>query len=143
MRLDQVRRLSHPESLDVAITASMLAALLARDVTTHVNELAAQGPDSPAPHRTLFAVTLQIGRSRASLLALVRCIADGLLSIPDATHIARAILCGARARARDPHPRAVREAQRRTQPLTRMRRRSRSTRARRPPRHATARKEPM
>lgn len=42
VRLDQVRRLSHPESLDVAITASMLAALLARDVTTHLNELAAE-----------------------------------------------------------------------------------------------------
>ena len=42
VRLDQVRRLSHPESLDVAITASMLAALLARDITTHLNELATE-----------------------------------------------------------------------------------------------------
>lgn len=42
VRLDQVRRLSHPGSLDVAIIASMLAALLARDVTTRLNELAAE-----------------------------------------------------------------------------------------------------
>lgn len=42
VRLDQVRRLSHPASLDVTITASMLAALLARDVSVRLNEMAAE-----------------------------------------------------------------------------------------------------
>jgi len=95
-------------------------------------------PPSPPPHRTLFAVTLQIGRSRASLLALVRAITDGCpVGIPEASHIARAILCGARDRSRDPHPRAVRDTQRRTGPLTRMRRRTRSTGRKSPSRHAS------
>jgi hypothetical protein len=40
VRLDQVRRLSNPASLELAITASMLAALLARDVSTRLNEMA-------------------------------------------------------------------------------------------------------
>jgi len=40
VRLDQVRRLSNPASIELAITASMLAALLARDVSTRLNEMA-------------------------------------------------------------------------------------------------------
>ena len=39
VRLDQVRRLSHPASLELTITASMLAALLARDISTRLDEL--------------------------------------------------------------------------------------------------------
>lgn len=41
VRLDEVRRLVHPDSLDVVVSASLLAALLARDLTTMLNELAA------------------------------------------------------------------------------------------------------
>lgn len=36
VRLDQVRRLSHPASFELTITASMLAALLARDISTRL-----------------------------------------------------------------------------------------------------------
>lgn len=101
-------------------------------------------PPSPPPHRTLFAVTLQIGRSRASLLALIRGITDGRpVGIPEANHIAHAILCGARDRSRDPHPRAARDAQRRTGPLTRPRRRTRSKDRKPPSRHARIPKESM
>jgi hypothetical protein len=39
VRLDQVRRLSHPASLELTITASMLAALLARDISARLAEL--------------------------------------------------------------------------------------------------------
>jgi hypothetical protein len=49
VRLDQVRRLSHPASLTLTITASMLAALLARDISTRLNELSEQLATSPAP----------------------------------------------------------------------------------------------
>jgi len=107
-----------------------------------VEPLEPELPPSPPPHRTLFAVTLQIGRSRASLLALIRAITDGRpIGIPEASHIARAILCGARDRSRDPHPRAVRDAQRRTEPLTRTRRRTRSKRRMPPSRHSSIPKE--
>jgi putative transposase len=40
LRLDEVRRLSNPESLDAAVTASLLAATLAHDLTQIVNDLA-------------------------------------------------------------------------------------------------------
>lgn len=42
VRLDQVRHLSHPRSLEMAITASMLAALLARDISVGLEQLAAE-----------------------------------------------------------------------------------------------------
>jgi Transposase DDE domain len=42
VRLDQVRHLSHPQSLQLAITASMLAALLARDISVGLERLAAE-----------------------------------------------------------------------------------------------------
>ncbi len=106
----------------------------------------AEEPDPPAPppRRTLFAVTLQIGRSRASLLALVRGIAHGMgAGMPEAAHIARAILCGARDRSRDPYPRSVNDAQCRTKPLTRMRLRPRRKGAKRRSPHAAVGKEPM
>jgi putative transposase len=40
LRLDEVRRLKNPESLDAAVTASLLAAALAHDLTQIVNDLA-------------------------------------------------------------------------------------------------------
>lgn len=40
LRLDEVRRLENAQSLDVAVTASLLAAALAHDLTEIVNELA-------------------------------------------------------------------------------------------------------
>lgn len=42
VRLDQVRHLSDPRSLEVAITASMLAALLARDISAGLARIAAE-----------------------------------------------------------------------------------------------------
>ena len=42
VRLDEVRRLSHPVSLQVAVTASLLAALLARDISARLDILAEQ-----------------------------------------------------------------------------------------------------
>jgi IS4 transposase len=39
LRLDEVVRLSHPESIRAAVTASLLAATLAQDLTRHVNAL--------------------------------------------------------------------------------------------------------
>jgi hypothetical protein len=41
VRLDQVRRLSHPASLELTITASMLAALLASDISSRLMSLSA------------------------------------------------------------------------------------------------------
>lgn len=40
VRLDEVRRLQHPDSLHVAVTASMLAAVLARDISAGLERLA-------------------------------------------------------------------------------------------------------
>lgn len=40
LRLDEVRRLENPKSLDAAVTASLLAAALAHDLTEIVNDLA-------------------------------------------------------------------------------------------------------
>ena len=42
VRLDQVRHLSDPKSLDVAVTASMLAALLSRDISAGLDRIAAE-----------------------------------------------------------------------------------------------------
>jgi|CXWL01.1.fsa_nt_gi hypothetical protein len=42
VRLDEVKRLSHPVSLQVAVTASLLAALLARDISARLDTLAEQ-----------------------------------------------------------------------------------------------------
>ena len=41
LRLDEVRRLVHRDSLDVVVSATLLAALLARDITATINQLAA------------------------------------------------------------------------------------------------------
>jgi hypothetical protein len=40
VRLAEVRRLEHPVSLQVAITASMLAAVLARDISAGLEQIA-------------------------------------------------------------------------------------------------------
>jgi putative transposase len=40
LRLDEVRRLVHRDSLDAIVSASLLAAVLARDLTTWLNDLA-------------------------------------------------------------------------------------------------------
>ena len=42
LRLDEVRRLSHPKSLDVAVTASLLAAVLGREIQAGLERLAQQ-----------------------------------------------------------------------------------------------------
>lgn len=42
LRLDEVRRLQNAKSLDAAVTASLLAAALAHDLTVIVNDLAEQ-----------------------------------------------------------------------------------------------------
>jgi putative transposase len=42
LRLDEVRRLEHPDSLDTIVSASLLAAVLARDLTRWLNDLAAE-----------------------------------------------------------------------------------------------------
>ena len=42
LRLDEVRRLSDPRSLEVAVTASMLAALLSRDISCRLDAAAAE-----------------------------------------------------------------------------------------------------
>ena len=42
VRLDEVRRLEHPVSLQVAITSSILAALFARDVSVGLEHIAEQ-----------------------------------------------------------------------------------------------------
>ena len=54
VRLDQVRRLSHPASLELAITASMLAALLARDISARLAELSQQLDTPQSPHAETF-----------------------------------------------------------------------------------------
>lgn len=49
LRLDEVRRLANAKSLDAAVTASLLAAALAHDLTQVVNDLAErQATDEPA-----------------------------------------------------------------------------------------------
>jgi hypothetical protein len=42
LRLDEVRRLVHRDSLDVVVSATLLAALLAREITSTINHLAAR-----------------------------------------------------------------------------------------------------
>ena len=39
LRLDEVARLSHPKSVVAAVTASLLAATLAQDITRELNAL--------------------------------------------------------------------------------------------------------
>ena len=48
VRLDEVRRLEHPASLEVAITASLLAAVLARDMSAGLERLAEQAAQTSA-----------------------------------------------------------------------------------------------
>ncbi len=48
VRLDEVRRLEHPVSLEVAITASLLAAVLARDMSAGLERLAEQAAQASA-----------------------------------------------------------------------------------------------
>jgi hypothetical protein len=45
LRLDEVRRMAHRDSLDAVVSASLLAAVLARDLTTLLNELEARRSD--------------------------------------------------------------------------------------------------
>lgn len=84
----------------------------------------------PLPRRTLFAVTLQLGRARPSLLALLLATGDGdpFAAASAAKTIARCILSGARDRSPEPFQRTVNDAQCRTTPLTRTRRRPRRKR---------------
>lgn len=48
LRLDEVRRLKHPVSLEVAVTASLLAAVLAHRITAVVNDLEKIAADAAA-----------------------------------------------------------------------------------------------
>jgi hypothetical protein len=77
-------------------------------------------PFPPEPStRTSFAVQLQLGRSYASLIALVRAVRDDTPSAvrAHAHQIASVILGGARDRSRDAHQRPLRDLQARTEPL--------------------------
>ncbi len=47
LRLDEVMRLSHPTSLQAAVTASLLAAALAQDITCELNALEAAVAATP------------------------------------------------------------------------------------------------
>lgn len=49
LRLDEVKRLQHPVSLDAAITASLLAATLAQRLTVAVNELERRESEASSP----------------------------------------------------------------------------------------------
>jgi len=82
-------------------------------------------PPSTPSTRTLFAITLQISRCFPALVALVRAGYLGHVAEAQsaARRIATGIVRGARDRSRDPHPRTLHDQQRRTQPLTRKRRR--------------------
>jgi hypothetical protein len=73
----------------------------------------------PPSTRTSFAVQLQLGRSYASLIALVRAVGDDTPSAirVHARQIASVILGGARDRSRDAHQRPLRDQQARTEPL--------------------------
>ena len=51
MNLDEVRRLSHPLSLEAIILASLLAAVLAQQITTGLQQLA----DAEAAQRAAFS----------------------------------------------------------------------------------------
>ena len=80
--------------------------------------------------RTTFALTLQLGRAYPALLALV---AAGYTAARNdareaAVQIAETILRGARDRSRDAHLRPILDQQRRTESLTRLRKRRRSAR---------------
>lgn len=48
VRLDQVRRLSDPKSLEVAVSASMLAALLSRDISAGLDRISAEHAEHAA-----------------------------------------------------------------------------------------------
>lgn len=48
LRLDEVRRLKHPVSLEVAVTASLLGAVLAQRITAVVNDLEQRAADAAA-----------------------------------------------------------------------------------------------
>jgi len=82
-------------------------------------------PSAPPSTRTLFAITLQISRCFPALVALVHAGYLGHVAEAQsaARRIATGIVRGARDRSRDPHPRTLHDQQRRTQPLTRKRRR--------------------
>jgi hypothetical protein len=83
-----------------------------------------------APVRTTFAITLQLGRAYPALLRLVAAGYTGARAAgrDAAVEIAETILRGARDRSRDAHLRPVLDQQRRTESLTRLRKRRRSSR---------------
>jgi energy-coupling factor transporter ATP-binding protein EcfA2 len=144
-RVDHVHRLRNPSSLAVAVTASMLAALLSCDLQTALDQvsesLAPEMPDPilsvppsvdggfpppasppsppPSPTRTTFAITLQIARAIAALQALVRAghCSDRLSVRRAALKVTIDILRGARDRSRDRHLRPLLDQQRRSASL--------------------------
>lgn len=68
MRLDEVRRLSHPQSLDVAVTSSLLAAVLGRDIHTGLEHLA----QKEAAQRAVAATAAFSPGARANANAIRR-----------------------------------------------------------------------
>jgi len=145
-RLDHVHRLRNAESLDVAVLASMLAALLSRDLHARLEDLAREAPpandvatsdafppEAPPepsqdrPLRTPLSIMLQLVRCHPAVLALVRAGYEGDAPAVRSTalSIATDILRCSRDRARDRHLRPLYDQQRRTEPLTATRRRTR------------------
>ncbi len=99
------------------------------------------------PRRTLFALTLQIGRARSALILLVKHIsqapalgASSLSGAPSAPakEIARAILTGARDRSADRHQRSVYYAQQSSEALTKARTRPKNQKCKKTPSRTTA-----
>ena len=89
MSLDEVRRLSNPLSLEAIVLASLLAAVLAQQITTGLQQLAdaeaaqraAFSPErstgaTPAV-RTFFAIALQLARTFPRLVDLAVGVAEG------------------------------------------------------------------
>lgn len=90
-------------------------------------------PDEPAPppaRRSSLAITLQLGRARPNLIRLVAAAhaGDHLDMRRAGFAIATAILRGARDRSREPEPRPLHDQQRRSDALTRPRRKPRRPR---------------
>ena len=131
MNLDEVRRLSHPLSLEAIILASLLAAVLAQQITTGLQQLAdaeaaqraAFSPErstavTPAV-RTFFAIALQLARAFPRLVDLAVGVAerDHARLRRAARALADAVLDGARDRGTGPLVRSLIDQQRRSEPL--------------------------
>lgn len=70
-RLDEVRRMAHRDSLDAIVSASLLATVLARDLTTLLNELEARPADEHASASEAFPPGGARGTAGVRRIALV------------------------------------------------------------------------